>query len=558
MSLYFYPLVILLLCIAVPSSVVGYGDPIDLEIYDLVEEVGIQQSFYDVLQVDKAAPVADIRRAYRKLSLVLHPDKNQSPDAEGKFRQLVQINEILKDAEKRKKYDVVLRDGLPDWRQPIYYYRKVKKLGLAELAILLLVVMTIGHYIVSWAVYLEKVFELEEIMAPVKKRRDKKRARGKAVADDSDMNSTSHILEENYGYKKPQMTNLLPFLMYRGTISFIKNLPVMMHDIKNKYEEHKERKRLEKEELEEAEVIEEKKPKQKKKKEVIKLRDASEFDHEAPVVNQMRYAGVEEKGEQQTNKANTGWTEDDLSALARSMVKFPGGLPGRWDRIALEVGRTVSEVTKKVKEMKTSLSSSGVAATTNGQSGVVGKRAAFQISDSVMTKAIESELNPKSTTTVTPQDLYTTQDEIPEDYDEGVAYNEEEEKDEMEVYQQVRKRKLKTRPDPVESESTETPTEAATNDAEKAETATEVSEGQENESESSAVDFWSQVQQKCLETALAHIPKTKPDRWTHIARSVPGKSKDECLQRYKLLVEHVKQRKVADNVNKKKEPIKVD
>ena len=31
-------------------------------------------------------------------------------------------------------------------------------------------------------------------MAPVKKRRDKKRARGKAVADDSDMNSTSHIL----------------------------------------------------------------------------------------------------------------------------------------------------------------------------------------------------------------------------------------------------------------------------------------------------------------------------------------------------------------------------
>ena len=36
---------------------------------------------------------------------------------------------------------------------------------------------------------------------------------------------------------------------------------------------------------------------------MIKLRDASEFDHEAPVVNQMRYAGVEEKGEQQTNKA---------------------------------------------------------------------------------------------------------------------------------------------------------------------------------------------------------------------------------------------------------------
>ncbi len=62
------------------------------------------------------------------------------------------------------RYDVVLRDGLPDWRQPIYYFRKVKKMGLAELAVLLLVVSTIGHYVVSWAVYLEKAFELVRIL----------------------------------------------------------------------------------------------------------------------------------------------------------------------------------------------------------------------------------------------------------------------------------------------------------------------------------------------------------------------------------------------------------
>ena len=61
------------------------------------------------------------------------------------------------------RYDIVLRDGLPDWRQPIYYYRKVKKMGLAELALLLAFVATLGHYIVSWAVYLEKVFELVRI-----------------------------------------------------------------------------------------------------------------------------------------------------------------------------------------------------------------------------------------------------------------------------------------------------------------------------------------------------------------------------------------------------------
>lgn len=38
------------------------------------------------------------------------------------------------------------------------------------------------------------------------------------------------------------------------------------------------------------------------------------------------------------------WTEDELSLLSRLMVKFPGGSPGRWEKIAHELGRSVSEV----------------------------------------------------------------------------------------------------------------------------------------------------------------------------------------------------------------------
>jgi hypothetical protein len=38
------------------------------------------------------------------------------------------------------------------------------------------------------------------------------------------------------------------------------------------------------------------------------------------------------------------WTEEDLSQLTRSMVKFPGGTPGRWDKIAHELGRSVTDV----------------------------------------------------------------------------------------------------------------------------------------------------------------------------------------------------------------------
>lgn len=38
------------------------------------------------------------------------------------------------------------------------------------------------------------------------------------------------------------------------------------------------------------------------------------------------------------------WTDDELSLLSRLMVKFPGGMPGRWEKIAHELGRSVSDV----------------------------------------------------------------------------------------------------------------------------------------------------------------------------------------------------------------------
>lgn len=38
------------------------------------------------------------------------------------------------------------------------------------------------------------------------------------------------------------------------------------------------------------------------------------------------------------------WVEDELSLLSRLMVKFPGGSPGRWEKIAQELGRSVTDV----------------------------------------------------------------------------------------------------------------------------------------------------------------------------------------------------------------------
>jgi len=57
------------------------------------------------------------------------------------------------------RYDEILVSGLPDWRQPVYYYRRVRKMGMLEFAILLSVILTTGHIITLWSIYLERRFE---------------------------------------------------------------------------------------------------------------------------------------------------------------------------------------------------------------------------------------------------------------------------------------------------------------------------------------------------------------------------------------------------------------
>ncbi|XP_023213526.1 dnaJ homolog subfamily C member 1-like [Centruroides sculpturatus] len=57
------------------------------------------------------------------------------------------------------------------------------------------------------------------------------------------------------------------------------------------------------------------------------------------------------------------------------------------------------------------------------------------------------------------------------------------------------------------------------------------------------IDNWTQQQQKSLELALQQFPKGTEERWEKIAENVIGKSKEECMLRYKHLVELVKRKK---------------
>lgn len=58
------------------------------------------------------------------------------------------------------RYDEIVEHGLPDWRQPVFYYRRVRKMGLLELSLLLSVILSVGHYLVIWSMYFERMLEI--------------------------------------------------------------------------------------------------------------------------------------------------------------------------------------------------------------------------------------------------------------------------------------------------------------------------------------------------------------------------------------------------------------
>ncbi|HET8624865.1 MAG TPA: molecular chaperone DnaJ [Gemmatimonadales bacterium] len=68
--------------------------------------------FYELLGVTRDASAADIKRAYRKLAMQYHPDRNRSADAEAKFKEIAEAYEVLRDSQKRAAYDRYGRAGV--------------------------------------------------------------------------------------------------------------------------------------------------------------------------------------------------------------------------------------------------------------------------------------------------------------------------------------------------------------------------------------------------------------------------------------------------------------
>ena len=64
-----------------------------------------KRDYYDVLGVPRGATEEDIRKAFRKMALEYHPDRNKSDDATEKFKEINEAYQVLSDAKKRAAYD---------------------------------------------------------------------------------------------------------------------------------------------------------------------------------------------------------------------------------------------------------------------------------------------------------------------------------------------------------------------------------------------------------------------------------------------------------------------
>uniref|UniRef100_A0A8C3VZ28 DnaJ homolog subfamily C member 1 n=1 Tax=Catagonus wagneri TaxID=51154 RepID=A0A8C3VZ28_9CETA len=523
------PLLLLLLLLAAAGPARGWESG-DLELFDLVEEV--QLNFYQFLGVQQDASSADIRKAYRKLSLTLHPDKNKEENAETQFRQLVAIYEVLKDDERRQRYDDILINGLPDWRQPVYYYRRVRKMSNAELALLLFIILTVGHYAVVWSIYLEK--QLDELLS--RKKREKKKKTGGKTVDVSKLGAS----EKNERLlMKPQWHDLLPCKLGIWFCLTLKALPHLIQDAGQFYAKYKETRLKEKEDAltrAELETLQkEKKVKVKKPKPEFPVYTPLEsayvqsYDHGTSIeeIEEQMDDWLENRNRTQKKQAPE-WTEEDLSQLTRSMVKFPGGTPGRWEKIAHELGRSVTDVTTKAKQLKDSVTCSP---------GVV------RLSE---LRSTAQNPRPAKTTAALPDDLITQREEPAAEEAEELGEDEEQEA-EVPESRPRRRRPARLLPSAATKAEPEEKVRAKRQKdfdlSEQMESSDE--ETQKRERTRATEEPWTQNQQKLLELALQQYPKGSSERWDKIAKCVPSKTKEDCITRYKLLVELVQKKKQA-------------
>ncbi|CAO1623693.1 unnamed protein product [Parajaminaea phylloscopi] len=138
----------------------------DYEIFELQSALeaseGKGATFYSLLNLTKTATSQQIKTAYRRRSVELHPDKHPSdPKAAKRFERLGLVNKILRSGRK-DRYDHFLSTGFPKWRGTGYYYQRFRP-GIGAVLIGLVVLSSVVELLVKRINYTRDKKRIEDL-----------------------------------------------------------------------------------------------------------------------------------------------------------------------------------------------------------------------------------------------------------------------------------------------------------------------------------------------------------------------------------------------------------
>ncbi|CAH1987689.1 unnamed protein product [Acanthoscelides obtectus] len=309
-------LLILYLFLSITCTNVAVAwDSEQLEVFDVVDEV--KQNFYELLNISKDAGNSEIKSAFRSLSLKLHPDKNKDVDTSEQFRNLVSVYEVLRSPTKRKYYDEVLINGLPNWRSGLFYYRYVRKMGMTEVIVILFAIATVGQYLMKWGAYFEKKLTLQD-QIKVHKKVGRKAVSEQQIAID---------------IPKPSVFDTLPVQIPKLIWYLVVSVPTALGFLKGAVEQK----------------IEDIKrpPTPEPEPEPVKVRNRTARKRNKFVPPEGPNFETKSSKTEKVVTDNSSpppmsgglWTDDDLAELIRLVKKYPQGANKRWESIAAALGR---------------------------------------------------------------------------------------------------------------------------------------------------------------------------------------------------------------------------
>ncbi|RDB22820.1 putative J domain-containing protein C2E1P5.03 [Hypsizygus marmoreus] len=154
--------------LAVLATTVIAWEKEDHEIFDLVSEVeaseGKGTTFYSWLDVPPTATTSEISKAYRKMSMQLHPDKNRNiKGIHERFARLGVVATILRNKEGRKRYDFFYKNGVPKWRGTGYYYSRFRP-GLGSVLVFLTILTSLLQLLVQRLNYKRDLERIERFV----------------------------------------------------------------------------------------------------------------------------------------------------------------------------------------------------------------------------------------------------------------------------------------------------------------------------------------------------------------------------------------------------------